>query len=357
MHKTRSGRSIVALAMGLLMALALGGVSALADDWGSGPKTVTVNAANNECKEDIEGIAAEDAVVIDVYKIASATRNSHQLSYDYALVAPFGTEELNKALADGDWEALADGAATVVKETLASGGESVLVNRHGELGEKISLAGDDEGDGIWLVMPHGANKDADSLTADSDLYTYSFNPIVVTLPTKDGLDDTGTLNSAYGNWVPDAVVTLKAEREDRLADLQINKIVEDTTSAAVSPEASTFVFHVVDVETGGEKYDNYTSVYYDGKNAPEPAVLHRLPVGITVKVTEEYKGASFVLADGEAETKEVEIVGGQTAEVTFKNDSNGSGKRGHGIENQFKFGEDGDWPWTPKPDNGSATKA
>ena len=50
-------------------------------------------------------------------------------------------------------------------------------------------------------------------------------------------------------------------------------------------------------------------------------------------------------------------MGGQTAEVTFKNVSSGSGKRGHGIENQFKFGEDGDWPWTPKPDNGSATKA
>lgn len=367
-HKTRRSRSIVVLAMGLLMALALGGVSALADDWGSGLKTVTVNAADNEYKKDIEGIAAEDAVVIDVYKIASATRNSHQLSYDYALVAPFGTEELNKALADGDWEALADGAAKVVSDTIATGGQSVLVNRHGELGEKISLDADgDEGDGVWLVMPHGASKDPDSLVADSDLYTYSFNPIVVALPTKDGLDDSGALNSAYGNWIPDAEVTLKAEREDRLADLQINKIVDDTTSAAVSPEASTFVFHVVSVDENGNVlkgddgkalYENYTSVYYDGENAPEPAILHRLPVGIKVRVTEEYNGASFKLAAGETQSQEVEIVGGQTAEVTFKNDSNNSGKRGHGIENQFKYdGESGDWPWTPKPDDGSATKA
>lgn len=224
MLRRRVGRGIVALAMGVIAALALGGAPALADEWGSGPKTVTVTAAT--FKEDIEGIAGDGAVVIDAYRIATATRSDGSVAYEYDLVAPFDTAALESALGSGDWEALADGAAKLV------GSASGVETRSGNLNEAIDLSGSDDGDGVWLLMPHGGDKAADSLAASSKQYDYAFKPIVVTLPTKDRLDEQGNLNSAYGAWTCDAVVDLKVERNKTVTPpprKRVPKTGEETT--------------------------------------------------------------------------------------------------------------------------------
>lgn len=339
MPKTRLRHNILVLAVCLLMTLAFGALSAQADDWGSGNKTLVVTAGD-EIKEDV----ATAGVVVDVYKIASATRNPMYITYDYDLVPPFLTDELSAALADGKWVELAEGATQVVKATIASGGESTLVHFRGELDETISLASaTDEGDGVYLVLPHGATEDVCSLIAYSKTYTYTFSPSIIALPTKDAVAEDGSLNSAVGNWIPNAEIVLKASRDLRFGQLQIDKHVTDFAG-----EPATFVFHVVDTATGGEVYDNYASIYYDGGES-HSTTLTQIPANLELTVTEVYEGARFE-ADGPT-TATATIVSGETVTVSFNNKRNGSGKGGHGIENHFEFGEDGDWHWTAIPSN------
>ena len=337
MHKTRLSRIAVALAVCLLMTFALGAISAHADDWGSGPKTLTVTAGD-EIKEDI----ATAGVVVDVYKIADATRDSMYLKYNYDLISPFLSDEIIAAMEAGKWADLADEATKVVKATIDSGGESTLVHFHGELDETMSLASaTDEGDGVYLVLPHGVTEDTCSLIAKSKTYVYTFSPSIIALPTKDAVDEEGHINSAVGNWIPDAEIVLKASRELRFGTLQIDKHVTDFAG-----EPATFVFHVVDTETGGDIYDNYASVYYDGGDS-HSTTLTQIPGGLQLTITEVYTGARFE-ADGST-TASATIVSGETVTVSFNNKRNGSGKGGHGIENHFEYGEDGDWHWTATP--------
>lgn len=238
-HKTRSGHSIVALAMGLLMALALGSVPALAEEWPSGDRTITTEIVKNEYKADIEGIADKDAVVIDAYRIATVTYDGGVVSFNN-LEAPF--KDLQSLMDSGDWKKLAEGAAKVVSD----GKQGNVAVRHGKLGEISLAAGDDQGDGVWLIMPRGASQKAGSLTAYSADYKYSFSPSLVMLPTKDDVDDAKKLNSAYGEWVAEATVEIKPER---------SKIVEppDTPRKVVKTGEETTLtpFYVAMGVSGG----------------------------------------------------------------------------------------------------------
>ena len=195
---------------------------------------------NNEYKADIEGIAEKDAVVVDAYRIATVTHDGDALS-SMILEAPF--KDLQSLMDSGDWKKLAEGAAKVVSD----GKQGNAAVRHGKLGAKIPLAaGDDQGDGVWLIMPRGASQKAGSLTAYSDNYTYNFSPSLVMLPTKDSLDDAKKLNSAYGEWVADATVEIKPER---------SKIVEppDTPRKVVKTgeETTLMPFYVAMGVSGG----------------------------------------------------------------------------------------------------------
>ena len=160
---------------------------------------------------------------------------------------------------------------------------------------------------------------------------------------EDSVAEDGSLNSAVGNWIPNAEIVLKASRDLRFGQLQIDKHVTDFAG-----EPATFVFHVVDTATGGEIYDNYASIYYDGGES-HSTTLTQIPAGLELTVTEVYEGARFE-ADGPT-TATATIVSGETVTVSFNNKRNGSGKGGHGIENHFEFGEDGDWHWTAIPSN------
>ena len=221
MRMMRKGLSALVLAICLLLSNALG-VTALAEDWASGPKTVTVTAATY--KEDIESIAGDGAVVIEAYRIATIKNESGK--YTFVAESPFAS--LQSALDSGNWKALANGAADLVKKN----GDSGLETRSGKLNEVIDLSGSDDGDGVWLLMPHGGNKGKSSLAASSKQYDYTFSPIIVTVPTKDGVDDQGNLNTAYGEWVADAEVDLKVERTKTVTPpprKRVPKTGEETT--------------------------------------------------------------------------------------------------------------------------------
>lgn len=344
-HTRKYSRKPLVLAICLLVTLALTGVAAWADEWGSGPKTVTVSAID-EFKEDIATIPEKGAIVVDVIKIASATRNSQYITYDYALIEPFASdEELASSFANGDWATVAEKAVEVVKNS------SVASAAVGELDTQISLKKEEsegDGDGVYLVLPHGADQKMTSLKAYSPVYEYVFNPSIVALPTKDGVEEGSTLNSAYGAWVPDARIVFKADRNPRFGALKITKSVEN-----FSGEPATFVFHVVseatDTAAEGELYDNYASVYYDGTDANFTELGH-VPAEIRVKVTEVYTGGRYEATSGDQSTT---IKANSTVTVAFTNKLNGSGKPGHGIENHFVYKMDGGggaWSeWIPTP--------
>ena len=343
MHTRKYSRKPLFLAICLLVTLALTGVAAWADEWGSGPKTVTVSAID-DFKEDIATISEEKEIVVDVIKIATATRNSQYLAYDYALIEPFASdEELASSFANGDWATVAEKAVEVVKNS------SVPSAADGKLDTQIYLnTTESEGDGVYLVLPHGADQETTSLKAYSPVYEYTFNPSIIALPTKDGVDENSALNSAYGAWIPDARIVFKADRDPRFGTLRITKNVTD-----FSGEPATFVFHVVseatDTAKEGELYDNYASVYYDGTDANFTELGH-VPAEIKVKVTEVYTGGRYEATSDDQSTT---IVANSTVEVTFTNRSNGSGKPGHGIENHFVYKMDeggGAWSeWIPTP--------
>ena len=344
MHTQKYSRKPLILAVCLLVTLALTGVVAWADEWGSGPKTVTVSATE-EFAEDIATIPEADKIVVDVIKIASATRNSQYLAYDYALVEPFASDtEIASKFAEGDWAAVADKAVEVVKSS------SVPSAAQGTLDTQIYLnTTESEGDGVYLVLPHEASEEVTALRAYSAVYEYIFNPSIIALPTKDGVDENSALNSAYGAWVPDAKMVFKATREPRFGTLRITKNVTN-----FSGEPATFVFHVVSDATetakAGELYDNYASVYYDGTSA-NYTELHHVPADIDVTVTEIYTGARYKATS--STSAGAHTVAADTVEVTFDNEPNGSGKPGHGIENHFVYKTDeggGAWSeWIPTP--------
>ena len=196
-HKTRSSRNIVALVMGLLMALALGSVPALAEDTGDNSRTITTEIAIEKYKADIEGIADKDAVVVDAYQIATADYSGG--GFTFKLVAPFDNkQELKDAIDKSDWEKLADSAADIV----IAGKQGDVVVRSAKLGEDIVLPNGVEGEGIWLLMPHGKSQKATSLAANSATHKYTFKPSVVWLPNKDNLGKaTAKIKPARDNTV------------------------------------------------------------------------------------------------------------------------------------------------------------
>ena len=81
-----------------------------------------------------------------------------------------------------------------------------------------------------------------------------------------------------------------------------------------------------------------------------------MPVGAVVTVTEVYTGARYAHVSGNGSTalivSDVAVEAGeaQVAEVSFVNASSGEHTSGgHGVQNNFELGEDGDWPLTQTP--------
>lgn len=352
MHTTKARLSALTVGVCLLLSVALGGVMARAAGWdlSDESKTITVSVSDtSEIKDDI----GNADVVLDVYKIGTATPHTYDQAFDYAMTGEFVSDELAKNLADGAWEDLGAGTAAVVQKMVENGQATPKVlSTPGTLGASMNLGVD--GAGVYLVMPRGSDQAEGSLTALSPLWEYTFNPIIVTLPTKvGGVDDDGNINSAYGTWSADAEVELKAERKERFGSLTINKAIVDPDNATgPNTYPATFVFHIVDTATNGKVYKGYGSVYVTSDAGASTTVGH-IPAGITVKVTEEYPGGHFQLVS--ANDVEVEIKSDGSSSVSFTNKPT-TDIPGSGIENHFKLGEDGDWAWTATPAD-SATDA
>lgn len=323
MHKMKKHLGAALLALGLLVSVALGS-RALAV--GEGPNTL-VTLASASTDESFVADIAQANVVVDVYKLADAVKNSSYATYDYALTDSFASlgTSFSSAQVDGSWETVAEGAAQLIDN-------APKVISEAPVGEDIHLD-----DGIYLVIAHGEGI-TDGPVAYSDTYRYTFAPSLVALPTnvQEGYEELGYLSSPIdttGEWRTSVTIALKPRQDPLYGDLVITKNLPTFSGS----EPATFVFHVT-----GEDYDEYASVYATSEGATSTTLVH-IPAGLTVSVTEVYDGARYTPEGGATATATiVSTANGQTpASVSFTNVPDGTHTGGgHGIENHFEYVDD-----------------
>ena len=353
----------VMLAAVLLVALACGGVMAWAQDDDAavaGENTLTVNA-----NVEAPGETATINVNVDVYQIATAAKDPQFDTYHYTFIEGFSDLEKSydeQNMTGAKWQALADEAVKLI--------DGVTPVAKGEpTGTKISGLSN----GLFLVV---------AADVTGNVYKYSFNPTIVALPTKEPLkDDQGNVvvdedgypiintSADFGEWIPDAEISLKYTYEQLYGNLKVKKKVENFIG-----EPASFVFHIVGTTPTGEEYDNELMVFYDGVTDDDgfcSAVDTHIPAGTKVRVTEVYESNRF--ERGAADNAEKTIVAkpegtegndyGTIAVAEFENSQTPQIPGGHGIQNTFTWEKTGDGPndwnlnWHAVPEDEASDRA
>lgn len=325
----------------LLAALAFGGFSAWATDsamGGSDSLTVKTTADEND---DVNNAN----VVVNLYKIASATKNGAYDTYDYTFAEAYADLESKYPLNEMSgslWQAMADDAVKIVGDTEPDV-KAVPV------GEAITGLTD----GLYLVVTPNAN---------SATYEYSFNPTIVALPTKEPLkDDNGNVvvdedgfpiirtSPEFGDWITSAEITLKWSKEPLEGSI---KIVKKVTSFAGSP--AVFEFKIDGTKPDGTAYGNVARVEVSSDKGGE-TVITGIPAGTKLTVKEVYSGG-YKLVEGDDAEKVViadaVVEAGEEQMITFEYTNEPVVPvESYGVENNFELTEEkSDWVWTLVPE-------
>ena len=294
-----------------------------------GPMTVRLADGQAEFQEDLDTAG----IVVDLYLLAKAVNNDPEDS-GYKFADPKVDLELEP-------DKIVEAAVEIAKEA------SPAVSG-GKLGDTDTLSVDP---GLYLMVLHGAepaskaeyfteNEDGAPVTiANSAIYQYMFRPQLISIPTK--YDEVGKPSNTAdeGDWYGVANnplnVELKVAREPRLADLVINK----TLNGYIPPDAAAFVFHIEAVQDGETDpvFEDYEALYFTASGS-QSVVVHDVPVGTMVTVTEEYTGATYYLVSGDS-SKEMlpnDENGNPATSFSFVNDYDGTVPGGTGMTNHFE---------------------
>ncbi len=362
-----TGLLLAALLLGLFPALA-GAVDLTQKGY------VTVAPGGTEVIEELKGAS----LVLDVYKVAAAAEVPGYDTYSFA--AADGFTSLAETMADPEidrdgWNTVAAAALALVRNTEIT--PLLSVNADAATG-LFALHGMDAG--LYLLVARGADMTKDQYltvidvegedgTVEKKLVSvcrtggveYDFAPMLLALPTKAANEDGEIMTSNEGEWLfgtekEPLTVVLKPTRADLFGSLVITKTLEDLElkeGEAFRPV--TFVFDIlIPGENEGDDplYSNVVSITIDKESeVTGTAVLHRLPVGKEAIVTETYSGADYAPGSTGPVLRAVILPEGATGEngspliagVAFTNRYDGRGKDGHGILNDFTWGENG---WT-----------
>ena len=187
------------------------------------------------------------------------------------------------------------------------------------------------------------------LTIDPDTGEFTWTLTTQDLDLPDDFPD-------KVNTEPQELTPIEFEVFDypKYGDLRIKKKLNKFELS----EDATFVFTVYgefDPDGDGVK-ETYSNVAVLTISAEHPTgelstVLHHIPAGMPITVTEEYSGSHYTLVSDPTQT--TVIVASSTVTVNFTNDYNEEEKGGHGIVNTFDP-DDSDlgWHWGG-PDVGS----
>ena len=265
-------------------------------------------------------------------------------AYTFAELAPYNLT-IPEYPTNDDWEALAQTAAGIALDpdspkkptaTGAADGTSVISGLTA---------------GLYLLVPHGsdiedyvttrtneAGEEVLVTVARSSEYEYYFSPILVSLPTKEGVNGVDEINTADPTeWLYTGLITLKCEREVRFGDLLITKQLDafDGSSTGV-----TFSFYVEAVLDGKVVYSNVEVINFTGPGTLSTLVKD-LPVGAVVTVVEAeglVPGYYLVAADAEPGV----ISSEEVLEMFFENSYEPTPMHGHSVVNTFEY-EEGGW--------------
>ena len=353
--KKRFGALVLGIC--LLVALAFGGHSvAQAASWWPNPgnnELTIYPTGNDKLWEDL----ADAGAYVLLFKVANAEPENDYEAFTYTYTDEFGggllpAPEVDAPGATQRWQEMAkDAAKQVEEESPSEPAERGDFSKERGCTDEITL----QTDGIYLAVVYSEynelwhwNEDH-STTITGARAEYTFMPQLIALPSKSA-DGSKSASSDSGPWRKELTITLKPEIKERYGSLTINKTVVDPTS----DESATFVFHIVDTETGGEKYENYAAITWPAAN--QTTVTH-IPAGMEVTVTEQYEGARFD-ADGSAQevTIKADADEGAPVSVSFTNKGNDNETGGgNGIQNNFELTKTGegesawDWTWTATP--------
>lgn len=287
--------------------------------------SLTVNVADSGSYADDLANAAID---VKLYKVADVAKTGAFTSTEN--FSSLKIEDVKSG--EENWEQTAKDAVKIVDDKKITPDGELTVT--GGTGTKDSLSC-----GLYLV---------EAEKADTDRYSYSFNPYIISLPdnlyyqSKDPEDDA---------WIYDVTSGLKPEQESRYGSLKIRKTLQDFNA---SLKEATFVFQVEGTDDEGNVvYSNVASTTFDAVGTKE-AVLDKIPAGAHLTVTEVYSGASYKLTS--AESQETTIVADQTMEVDFSNTYDDKIVPGYGVTNHFEYDENNGWKWSQLQDNTETQK-
>lgn len=348
-----------ALAVGLIVAAP--GMSGEAQAVNFDEKCSLTIAPVGEESEYVDDIS-EANVVVDIYKVADAVPVSGYDTYTYNFGGAY--KELQDAYANANerpdndtWKSMAQAAAKVV---LGAGSTTELVKKGASINTKVDTAGC----GLYLLIARGSDMEdakeymttvktesgAENIAtiANSKRYVYKFLPELISLPSKQVVDEAGNpVNTTAGNgdWIYNMGVTLKPERAPRFGSLEIVKGL--TTYDQSTP--AVFVFQVEAMLDGENVYSNVVTISFTEPGEQKVLIEKQIPVGARVTVTEVYSGASYEITSAQEQNATIDAV--DVASVTFTNDHSTTTHGGGGVNNHFYNNGDG-WNLTdPEPVN------
>lgn len=124
--------------------------------------------------------------------------------------------------------------------------------------------------------------------AYSDTKVYTFQPQLLSLPTRDNLNTT-----ADGTWYYDLTVAAKGSADIRYADLQIQKSLANGNTVADGTTAFVFEVKAFD-EKDQEVYHETITLRNDSEGGlVSKEITNKIPVGSRVEITEVYSGVGY----------------------------------------------------------------
>jgi hypothetical protein len=282
-------------------------------------------------------------VKYDLYKIAEGTKdqNYDTWHYDTWTTAFASLKPSTTPKTASDWQKIADAAAALVEKN------KIPADKEGTGGEPLKSLDN----GLFLVIPHETK---------SSMYSYTFLPSIVALPSKDPIPNAapekvkhgdytidfpviGTATE-YGPWKNEVTIYLKYEIEPLYGSLLINKKILSIEGTMSNWKKTSFHYHIESTANSPYDYDNWASVTVTGEGDFQAPPVRHIKVGTKVKVTEVYEGADFY-AVGSTVSEEVTIVADNedgslpqnVAQVYFTNTSDTKIIEGSGIQNEFTW--------------------
>lgn len=332
------------------------------------PSSLKVTLATQEAPAVID----YGGIQVDAYLVAQAEQSQGYDTYTYAPVAggPFAqldVEALNKALGSGNsteaTQASHDYAQAALSAALAdlqSASPSLSTAPHASMRVASAACEADFAaldSGLYLLVAHGANLSASDYAttlADGKAATlaysatkeFAFEPVLVSLPTREGAVDQPLTTASGSGWTHNARIMLKPQVAPRMGSLEIVKSLQrfETDGTGVD-SAATFVFSVQATDAQGETvYDDVVSMVFNKPGDQKVLIENKIPVGSTVTVREVYSGASYQVVGPQEKTAVIQA--NDVVQVSFTNTNDNTKVHGGSVTNSFAYGEGG-WDLNP----------